>query len=189
MLYVESAAFKESVSIPDTATDADVTMALGAASRAVERVTNRKKFWKDTSPVTQKYTAYSTNQVFLDDDVVQINQVTVDGVTVTDYLPEPLNAAAEGEPYTWLSSDSCVFTSTKRGGIQVTGLFGWPAIPDEVRQMVTILAARLLMRTRQAPFGIVTVGSIDSAAVQLARTDPEMALLVGPLTRQEAGVA
>lgn len=186
MLYVSAAAFKESVSIPDSATDADVNMALTAASRAVEKVTRRKRFDKDSSPVTRTYTARSSCFVSID-DAVDIDSVTVAGGDVTDYVAEPLNANDDGHPYTWLSSDSGVFASTRRGQVAVTGTFGWPAVPDEIPQMVTILASRLLMRTRQAPMGVITAGSIEGIAVRLARTDPEMQLLVEPLTRPLVG--
>jgi hypothetical protein len=184
--YVDSEAFKSSMSIIGTFSQSDVEMALSAASRAVERVTHRRTFLKDSSPTTRTYSARTTTAVSID-DAASITQVQVNGSTVTDYLAHPLNAPADGRPYTWLKSASGVFDASREGAITVTGLFGWPAVPDEVPQMVTILASKLLKRTREAPFGIVTVGGLDGGALQMATTDPDMKLLCKPLTRQLVG--
>jgi hypothetical protein len=184
--YVELEAFKASASVMSPVTDADVEVALDAASTAVDHVAHRITFGKDATPTIRKFTARSSQRVTVD-DIATITTVKVDGTTVTDYLPGPLNAPVNGRPYTALSSDNCVFTSAKTGGIEVTGLFGWPAVPAAVVQMVTIIAARLLKRSREAPFGVVNAGGIDGAAIQLARTDPELQLLIKPFTRQLVG--
>ena len=180
MLYVTTPAFKQSVSIPDSATDSDVVMALEAASRAVEEITQRR-FWKDSSPATRVFTAATRCHVRID-DIAQIDTVTSAGTTITDYVARPANAVADGKPYTSLKSSTGIF-STADDAIEVTGLFGWPDVPGQVPQMVTILASKMLKRTREAPFGIVTAGSLEGIAVQLARTDPDMRLLIEPLMR------
>jgi hypothetical protein len=183
--YVTAEAFKASVSLPSNVSDADVQVALGAAEKAVERVTQRR-FWKDAAPVTRKYGTRDPCLVYID-DFASVTAVTVDGVTVTGYVLCPVNAAADAEPYTFLQSAvavfSSVFSSINPDGIAVTGLSGWPAIPPEVPQMVTIIGSRLLKRTREAPFGIVTAGSLEGPAMRLARTDPEVGMLIDPLIR------
>jgi hypothetical protein len=184
--YVTVQAFKASASLSTALTDADITIALDAASNAVDHVAHRVTFGKDATPTTRTFTARTSQRVTVD-DIATINTVKVDGTTVTDYLPGPLNAPVNGRPYTALTSDNCVFTSAKTGGIEVTGLFGWPAVPAAVPQMVTIIASRLLKRSREAPFGVVNAGGIEGAAIQLARTDPELQLLIKPFTRQLVG--
>jgi hypothetical protein len=179
--YVTAEAFKASVSLASNVSDADVQVALGAAEKAVERVTQRR-FWKDAAPVTRKYGTCDPTMIYID-DYATITTVTVDGTAVTDYKPGPFNAAADGEPFTYLYSTAGVFSSIEPDGIGVTGLPGWPAIPPEVSQMATIIGSRLLKRTREAPFGIVTAGSLEGPAMQLARTDPEVGMLVDPLIR------
>jgi len=186
MLYVEPAAFKASTSIADSFADADVSAALTAASRAVEKVTQRR-FWKDSTPATRTYTATSCRRVNID-DAAQINTVTASGAAITSFVAEPLNAAADGEPYLWLSSTLGVFP-TIAGGVTVTGLFGWPAVPEQIPQMVTILASKFLKRSREAPFGVVNAGGIEGIAMQLAREDPDMQVLIKPLMRYSMWVA
>ena len=187
MDYVSVEAFKSSVSLSgQTFADADVDMALAAASRAVEQATRRKRFDVDTLPVVRRYTATNSCRVMID-DCADVQSVTVSGGDVADFLPEPLNANEDGRPFTWISSAAGGFTTGLRGAVEVTGLWGWPEVPDEVPQMVTILASRLLQRSRQAPFGVLTAGAIEGIAVNLARTDPEMQTLCAPLTRQLVG--
>lgn len=184
-LYVEPDPFKATVQIPDAVSDADVDAALEAASRAVEQVTHRR-FWKDTAAVQRAYTATSPSLVFID-DIARIDEVTVDGTVLDDYDAEPLNAALDNEPWLWLESDRR-FTSG-RGEIQVTGLFGWPQIPGQVPQLVTIVAAKLLKRSREAPWGIVTSGGIEGTALRITREDPDAQFLIGPLKRRYPVVA
>jgi hypothetical protein len=181
--YVTAEAFKASASLPSNVSDADVQVALGAAEKGVEGVT-RRRYWKDAAPVTRKYGTCDPTKIYIA-DFATVTSVTVDGTAVTGYVPGPFNAAADLEPFTFLHSTTGVFSSIEPDGVGVTGLGGWPAIPPEVPQMVTILASRLLKRTREAPFGIVTAGSLEGPAMQLARTDPEVGMLVDPLIRYD----
>lgn len=186
MLYVARQEFKASVSIPDTTTDADVDMALEAASRAIEKVTQRR-FWLDAEDVTRSYTA-NTSRLVMVDDVASITEVTSDGTVVTDYTAEPLNSDLDQEPFLWLASDDGAF-SVKRGAVKVTGRFGWPVIPGQVPEFVTIAASKLLKRAREAPWGVVTAGGIEGHAIRLARQDPDLQFLLGPLMRNHPVVA
>jgi hypothetical protein len=180
--YVQAAAFKSSVSLNTTASDADVDMALHAAEKAVERVCGKRKFWPDPAPTTRYFGGSDPYRIYID-DIADVDTVTVDGGTVTGFVLEPVNAAVDDEPFTNLSCRSPIFSSIDPDGVAVTGTWGWPAVPSEVPQMTTILASRILKRTREAPFGVLTAGSIEGIAVQLAQTDPEVRLLIDPLIR------
>ena len=180
--YVQAGAFKSSMSIQTSIPEADVNMALHAAEKAVERVAGKRKFWPDTTPSTRYFATTDQYQVYID-DIADVDTVEVDGGAVTGYVLGPVNAATNDEPYTNLSCTSPIFTTIEPDGVAVTGTWGWPAIPAEVPQMVTILASRMLKRTREAPFGVVTAGSIEGIAVQLAKTDPEVGILMDPLIR------
>jgi hypothetical protein len=181
--YVKEAAFKESVSIPDNATDADVTLALLAASRGVEQCTRRRTFWLDAAPTTRKYTAVSPCLVTVD-DVTAVTAVTVDGVALatTDWTAEPVNAAVDGKPFLRIRAPSGALSAT-RNGVGAVGTFGWPTVPAEIGQLVTIIASKLLKRTREAPFGVLTQGGLDGFAARIAQTDPDTYFLVKALTR------
>jgi hypothetical protein len=181
--YVDLEVFKASVSMPDNATDADCTMALLAASRAVEQCTRRRTFWKDSGSTARAYTAHTCTLVTVD-DTTTVTAVTVDGsaLAVGDFLAEPANAVVDQKPFLRVRSPSGLLTGT-RAGVVVTGTFGWPAVPAEVPQLVTIIASKLLKRTREAPWGVITAGGLDGSAVRLAQTDPDARLLVNGLTR------
>jgi hypothetical protein len=187
--YVGLQAFKASVSIPDNATDADVTMALLAASRATEQCTNRRTFWKDAGSTTRAYTATSPGLVMID-DTTTVTAVAVKwslggtavALTSGDFYPEPANSIIDGLPFTRVRSVYRRLGCTP-GGVQVTGTFGWPAVPAEVPQLVTIIASKLLKRTREAPWGVVQAGGLDGVAVRLASTDPDARLLLQGFTR------
>lgn len=183
VLYVPVDVFKDTTSIPDGLGEADAERALAAASRAVEELCQRRTFALDATETTRRYTATGTTVVAID-DVATITSVVSDGATLvadTDYVVEPLNAAADDRPYTMLLSEGGYFAAGA-GKVQVTGRFGWPQVPPQVEQFVTTIAAKLLKRAREAPFGVVQSG-LDGVAVRLAKTDPDAMLLIDPLIR------
>lgn len=187
VLYVPPGTFKASTQIPDGLGDEDVERALAAASAAVEEMCHRR-FWLDPEDTTRTYTALSSRMVVVD-DVATITSVTSAGTAIASYVAEPLNATVDGKPFKWLMSET-VALSCERGAIAVTGRFGWPQVPVQVEQFVTIVAAKLLKRTREAPFGVISSGGLDSpAAIRLAREDPDAMLLIRPLTRSHPVVA
>jgi hypothetical protein len=112
------------------------------------------------------------------------------GVAGRDYSIEPLNATADGRPmtalrcYSWWPTFSyarCLL----RGNIKITGKWGWPEIPSQIPQATAILASKLLVRSRQAPFGIVTVGLEMGVAMRIAKNDPDVMALLTGLGRDE----
>lgn len=186
-LYVTPAEFKSSASVPEGLADDDVERALSAASGCVEELCHRK-FWLDPVAVTRTYTAMTSRMVVVD-DLAFIDSVVSDGTAIaaSDYKAEPLNAHADGKPYLWLVSPTYAF-STDHAAVEITGRFGWPETPDQIHQFVTIVAARLVKRVREAPFGVTNVG-LDGAAMRIAQEDPEMRTLIRKLIRNFPVVA
>ena len=184
-LYVSPETFKASTSVPDGLGDEDVERALAAASGAVEELAHRK-FWLDPEPTTRTFTAL-TSRMMVVNDLASFTSVTSKGTAVTDVVGEPLNAPVDGKPFLWLVSPGHGF-STDHAAIEVTGRFGWPEVPDQVPQFVSIVAAKLLKRTREAPFGIVSPG-LDGPAMRLGREDPDARMLLRPLVRHFPVVA
>lgn len=187
--YVTAQELKDSISREDTAADTDIERAVEAASRAIEEVTRRRTFWKSAGDETRKYTANSCQLVVVD-DLVTLTTLTSDGTAVdtADLVVEPLNAEDDGRPHTRIEVPDGLL-STKRGKIEVTGIWGWPDVPPQVKQMVTILASKLVKRTREATFGVVSAGGLDGDAIRLAKEDPDLQLLVTPLRRNFPTVA
>jgi hypothetical protein len=90
---------------------------------------------------------------------------------------EPLNAAEDGKPYTMLTHLAGGWPATLRS-VSVAGLWGWPAVPAPIKQATGILASRLLLRHREAPFGVVFSGAEVGVATRIARSDPDVMFLI-----------
>ncbi len=102
----------------------------------------------------------------------------------TDFELLPRNAAVHGEPYkqiSLLASGSLVsWPSGVR--VKVTGIHGWPAIPDGIK-VATIEIASLLMKK-----SILATGRIQEMD-QVVSSSPEVrAVLMGMMTNFSAGV-
>lgn len=66
--------------------------------------------------------------------------------------------------------------------ISVTGTFGYATIPPEVVEATQIIAAQLLRRVREAPFGVLA-SALDGPAIRIGRFDPQVDLLLAAHTR------
>jgi len=102
--------------------------------------------------------------------------------TITDYQLEPYNAAISGEPYLELNLlGGTLFPSPVYGGrenlIEITGVWGWPSVPPEVKQ-----AARFLLnehiKLQDAPLG--TVGGEFGISYARSTMPARVADLLGP---------
>jgi hypothetical protein len=63
------------------------------------------------------------------------------------------------------------------GRLQVTALWGWPAVPDEIEQATALYAARLYRR-KDSPQGVI--GGGDFGPVRVSRIDPDVEALIAP---------
>lgn len=182
--YVSMAELKTSLAITEQFADADVTLAVSAASRAVDQFCSRT-FYVGTPGEVRKYTPQDAGYVVLD-DFTAVTAVSDNGNTLAltqSYNLQPANAAAIGRPYTGIgSSYSYFFQMGFPDSFVVTGTFGWPAVPDQVKSATSILAARLLRRSREATFGVIGIG-FDGAAVRIGSSDPDIAMMLERLVR------
>jgi hypothetical protein len=162
--------------------DPDLSLAITAASRTIEQMTDRR-FYEDTDANQIRY--YTPTGAFrVDiDDAVTVTALATDwsgAQTFTqswtvnhDYILTPLNAAADGEPYTAIEvmpRSGLYMPWDYPRSVRVTGQFGWPAVPEPIKQATMMLASRLVKQVREAPFGIAGFG--DGVAVRLAGADP-----------------
>lgn len=192
--YVTSSELKDTLELTgESFADSDISLALSAASRAVEGVCDRR-FWADaTANVVRYYSPESAHRLAID-DLVTLTEVAVDSSRTgqfdelwtvnSDFVLKPLNAVADGEPYTTIEvltlRTSRYFPCEERT-VRVTGKFGWAAVPDEVKLATGILASRLLKRSREVPFGVAF--GVEGAALRLAREDPDVMNLLSDLVR------
>lgn len=198
--YVELEEFKSTAELAGTGfADQDIQVALVAASRGIDQALDRR-FWQDADANQIRYYSPAQLDRLWVDDLVTLTELASDssgGTTFgdvwtanTDFTLEPLNAAADGEPFTRIQvhpSGGFWLPVGYPRSVRVTGRFGWPAVPQEVKTLTTLIAARLVKRTREAPLGFVELGP-EGAAVRASSfaRDPEYAFLTQGISRQVA---
>jgi hypothetical protein len=196
--YLTIAELKDTLELSgESYADTDLNVAITAASRAVEHHCDRR-FWADEDATSVRYYTPTSSVVLQIDDLVTLTDLDTDDAgdqtfteawtPNTDVFLEPLNAAADGQPYTRLCTNparSSLYFPVQYGrSVRVTGKFGWPAIPSEVVQATTIMAGRLLKRARETPMGVAGF-DMSGAAVRIAYADPDVVMLLDPLRRHQ----
>jgi hypothetical protein len=189
--YVSSTILKATLSLTgETFADADITAALLAASHGIDEACGRR-FWLDADAQQVRYYTPTSRDLVLTDDITVLTSLATDTAGGTsfpqswtvnrDFVLKPLNANADGKPYTRIKATGVggVFDPCAPRSVKVTAQFGWATVPDGIVEATTILATRLLRRAREAPFGVVSVG-LDGTAVRIARTDPDVCFLLEP---------
>lgn len=79
-----------------------------------------------------------------------------------------------------------VWPRYNRRNIEVTARWGWPAVPEPVKQATLIWASRLYNR-RESPAGVLGFG--EMGAVRLPSLDPDVQVLLNPYVRLEKAVS
>lgn len=177
--------------------DEDVQAAISAASRGLDEACQRR-FYPDTDATQVRYYTPQTAYQIMVDDLVTLTSLATDqdGDSVfeqtwtvnTEFTLEPLNATADGQPYTMICLhplNTVGFPYWYPRSVKVTGKFGWAAVPAPIVEATTILATQLLKRAREAPFGIVSIGLDVGATARLAVTDPSVRFLISPYMREK----
>lgn len=190
-LYLTAASLKATLTLTSqTFADADIDAAISAASRGIDKVC-RRRFYADADANQVRYFLPISKALVRIEDLVTLTSLQTDpggdGVYEltwtlnTDFTLNPVNAAADGRPWDLVKvhpNGNYAFSPDKPRSVKVTGKFGWSAVPPEIVEATTILAAKLLKRAREAPFGIVTVGLDSGAAMRVARNDPDVLFLL-----------
>lgn len=185
--YITVAELKDSMGIEITTHDTFIGRVCESASRAIDRYC-RRRFWVNPLSETRYFTAESPDVLRLR-DLVQLSALKTDTLGVrsftetwssTDYLLAPYNAALDGEPYDTIERDrnSSYRFPTLARGVQVTGKFGWPAVPADVVSAAEILARRYFDR-KGAALGVVSVGT-DGVSIRIGRGDSDVTDLLEP---------
>lgn len=187
--YVTSDELKAYLRISDILDNAEIALALTAASRAVDRHTNRQ-FGLVAAPEARVYTARwdkdRLRYVVDIDDLMTVTGLAITGEAgaIDAYALQPGNAAANGVPWTRFVVDplSTALPTLKEDGVTVTARFGWTTVPVAVKQATLLQASRLFTR-RNAPFGVAGSPEIGSELRLLAKVDPDVAVVLGPYQR------
>lgn len=197
--YITTAELKPYVSINggvgDTVDDVALAVAITAASRAIDRATNRQ-FGVVSVAEQRFYTAQYDRQrcrwVVPMDDLMSTSgfaAITVDaeGVTVgaiNDYVMEPRNAVAKGRPWEQLvvRPNSTFKPTGADSEVALTGLWGWTAVPTAVKHAAYLQSSRFKSR-KDSPYGVAGSPDVGSELRLLARLDPDVAVSLGAYTR------
>jgi len=187
--YCTLAEVKAALRITDSIDDTLLENAVEAASRRIDGECSRR-FYIDGTTSARTYAANRSAFVFVDDIatttglVVKVddNMIGTYSTTLTagtDYQTEPTNASAQNEPITLLRALDTWFPVAGNGRalIEVTAKWGWPAIPDAIREATVLLAARQFKRL-DSPLGVAGFG--DLGAIVVRRIDPDVAAMVAP---------
>lgn len=192
--YATLAQAKTFLSITDSVDDTLLESLIQSASRSIDRIANRR-FYADTSASARTYRASSP--VFLPvDDISSLTSLLVktdddgDGTFETtltinsDFVVDPLTALAVGRPITQITiignTNSFpifpgLFSNGLRPGVQVTALWGWPSVPDDIQIACLILTADLYKR-KDSPGGVLGLG--DLGAVRMSPLGRDVTAMV-----------
>lgn len=177
------------LAVQGTTDDDLITAACASASGWVTRHCGRD-FNQTTTATARVYAPTQLHRVHVDDFhtttdlVVKVDDADTGtyGTTwtiTTDFVLEPFNGMENGRtghPYrTVVAVGSRSFPSLSgRARVQVTAQWGWAAIPDEVVQATTILAAEVY-RLKDAPLGVAGFNDFGPLRV---REVPQVAMLL-----------
>lgn len=192
-VYVDADDFKKTlVAEGSTFLDDDIDLALQAASEGIDRAQGRSYGLGEDENEVRLYDSVLGETLYID-DLVDLVSLRVDRsgngsfdtwAVDTDFSLRPPNAAGQSQPFNQIRVHrSETFPCDSYAVVEVTGQFGWPTPPASVIAATGIIAAQLLKRAREAPFGVVSISS--ETAAYIARNDPQVAFLLHGLGRRQ----
>lgn len=179
--YTTLAAVKAILRVTDSTDDTLLEGAIEAASRRVDSFTGR--FFYQTSAAVPLF-AFDEYNLPLVNDLVSVTHLKTDDdgdgtfettwTVNTDYKLEPYDTGLQSRPYRRIVAVGAksfpLFTVPMLAGAQVTGVWGWPAVPDDVVEATNLLSIRHFARYNAA---LGVVGFADMA-IQVRAVDPDV---------------
>jgi hypothetical protein len=170
--------------IADPVDDATLEEKIEAASRAIDTETCRR-FYADAIDAVRYYAADNPYELWVD-ELISVTSVMTDldgdgifetTLAATDYVLWPYNAALEGGPYCRIDiapGSSLTWPVMRGRGVKITGKFGYPSVPKDIKEACALLASRFFYR-KDAVFGTVGSGEFQK---DLAESDPDVRKLL-----------
>ena len=201
-LYATVDALKSRLgNITTTTNDTELHGACFAASRWVEQYCGRL-FYRSASATVRTFQPTDSYCVQLPvfNDIVSVSALATDTAgsgtfgtswAAADYQLWPANTAGpETQPYTEIRAVGgqtfpYPYHRARINTVQVTGVFGWPAVPRSVRE-AALIKAEELFKLKEAPFGVA--GGDDFGLIRIRESGPATSLL-GPYRRWPVLVA
>lgn len=177
---------KDALRVTDAIDDSLIELSIEAASREIDAYCQRV-FYSTTATRT-----YKPDSSFLCaiDDLVSLTSLKTSTTTAwdttwgaSDYQLEPTNGISGGltQPYTRIRAiNTLVFPILPEVTVQVAGVFGWSAVPMDVR-IACILQAQRLFKRFDSPLGVIGMGDLGS--IRVSRVDSDVQALLAPYVK------
>lgn len=177
---------KDALRVTDAIDDSLIELSIEAASREIDAYCQRV-FYSTTATRT-----YKTDSNFLCeiDDLVSLTTLKTSTNTswdttwgASDYQLEPTNGISGGltQPFTRIRAiNTLVFPILPEVTVQVAGMFGWSAVPMDVR-IACILQAQRLFKRFDSPLGVIGMGDLGS--IRVSRVDSDVQALLAPYVK------
>lgn len=190
LLYCSLDDVKHRLRIPtsDTADDAEILDKITRASRRVDKDCGRPRgFGRDKATSKRIYRPHHEELLSIDDVatatglVVEIgrdNTWSVVDSSLWDTLPE--NAEVDGRAIETIRRLVGQWPMWGLQRIRVTAIWGWPYVPDSIKEATELLTARLVRR-KDSPEGVK--GFSDLGVVRVARYDSDYDNLIDAYKR------
>lgn len=195
--YTTLANVKAALRITDNVDDGLLEIAINSASRMIDGYCEREFY---TAGTASRYYAADSELVVQVDDlagtaITLATDPNAQGAfdlvwTTADYQLEPLNGKLAGQswPFTRIRAAlNYLFPVTNDLAlVKVTGVFGWPSIPNDI-ELACILQSERLFKRFDSPTGVLGFG--DMGAIRVSRQiDPDVAQLLNPYAKNQVGV-
>lgn len=174
--YITLAEAKTALRITDSADDTELQLKITAASRRVDKDCGRR-FYLDGGASARTYRARHPTLLQIDDLstasglLVEVGRGTSWATLSSDtYDTLPENAIVDGKPIETLERINAVWPMFGSQRIRVTGIWGWAAVPEPIKNATIIMTARLFRR-KDSPEGVK--GFSDLGVVRVSRYDSD----------------
>ena len=190
--YATLAQVKGALRISDQIDDALLNTAIDAASRWVDGWCGRT-FTPASGTSVKDYVPSGRMEPLFVNDLTSVVSIKIDEdldrtfsttLNEIDFQLEPLNGSFGNEfPFYVIrpQEDGYWPTYANRATVRVEATFGWPEVPDAVREATILQASRLFTRL-DSPLGIAGFGDMGAMRVSF-KGDPDVAMLLSPYRR------
>lgn len=192
--YVTLAQLKAALRITDQIDDTLLNTAIASATAFVNNHCQRTFTAAGTAVAEKFYVPTGRFDTLQIDDAVEITEVAIDEnldrsyTTVLrpiDFQTHPINTPVDGMAYPITSiktqEDGYWPMWDGRATVRVKARFGWPAVPDPVKEATLLQASRLFTRL-ESPLGVAGFGDMGMMRVSF-RGDPDVLMLLAPFRR------
>jgi hypothetical protein len=190
--YATLSQVKAALRITDQIDDSLLNTSIGAASRFVEGYCDRS--FEKASLGTATYIPTGRMDDLIVDDLTAVTSISIDedldetfGTTLRpiDFQLLPVNRRSGGLEFPFSrirpQEDGYWPAAYGRATVRIVGQFGWPAVPEAVREATILQASRLYTRL-DSPLGIAGFGDMGAMRVSF-RGDPDVMMLLEPYRR------